>query len=119
VDIFVKTLPKFGRRFDKPLTFFVSPFLILRPNIQPLGNAVLQAMVSGAEIPDSHCVVFAHFLSGAKRERKGVKLSAAFAKIPQLEVNLEEEGNRYTERVFLKFFKEPRNRFRQPCSLCR
>jgi hypothetical protein len=68
-------------------------------------GSVLQAMVSGAEIPDSHCVVFAHFLSGAKRERKGVKLSAAFAKIPQLEVNLEEEGNRYTERVFLNFLR--------------
>ncbi len=57
--------------------------------------------MGNAEIPESHCVVFAHSLSGAKRERKGAKLSAAFAKIPQLEVNLEEEGNRSTELLRL------------------
>ena len=54
-------------------------------------------MARSVELPDSHCVVFAHFLTpgGGSNLRKNAKLSAAFAKIPQLEVNLEEEGNRW------------------------
>jgi len=59
-------------------------------------------MTRNGDLPDSHCVVFAHVLNtgggGGSMARKmggGAKLSAAFAKIPQLEVNLEEEGNRY------------------------
>jgi hypothetical protein len=59
-------------------------------------------MARNGQIPDSHCIVFAHFFKsggggGGRRNASSgsVKLSPTFAKIPQLEVNLEEEGNRY------------------------
>jgi hypothetical protein len=62
-------------------------------------------MARNGQIPDSHCIVFAHFLNNGGGKRNGggggsAKLSAAFAKIPQLEVNLEEEGNRYIQYVY-------------------
>ncbi|TRY71141.1 hypothetical protein TCAL_16434 [Tigriopus californicus] len=42
---------------------------------------------------DTQCVVFAYFRDG-RQENRGVKLSNHFNRIPQLEVNIDEEGNR-------------------------
>ena len=56
-------------------------------------DAFHQAFLRGPSISENSCVVFAHFIS-LSRERRGAKLSNSFSKIPQLEVNLEEEGNR-------------------------
>merc|ERR1712013_592309 len=52
-----------------------------------------QAFVRGPTVTENSCVVFAHFLS-LSRDRRGAKLPNTFSRIPQLEVNLEEEGNR-------------------------
>ena len=38
-------------------------------------------------------MVFAHFLN-LSNDRRGAKLPSSFSRIPQLEVNLEEEGSR-------------------------
>ena len=69
-----------------------------------------QAFVQGRNVPDTACVVFAHFLSSsqvnlslilvthlvslAHQERRGVKLSSKFSRVAQLEINIEDEGVR-------------------------
>eukprot|EP00095_Tigriopus_kingsejongensis_P001623 maker-scaffold289_size220122-snap-gene-1.28 protein:Tk01623 transcript:maker-scaffold289_size220122-snap-gene-1.28-mRNA-1 annotation:"rab-like protein 5" len=49
--------------------------------------------VEKAGVADTQCVVFAYFRDG-KGDNRGVKLSNQFNRIPQLEVNIDEEGNR-------------------------
>lgn len=69
-----------------------------------------QAFVQGRNVPDTACVVFAHFLSSSQvphyscwivinhrlshQERRGVKLSSKFSRVAQLEINIEDEGAR-------------------------
>lgn len=56
-------------------------------------DALHEAFVRAPGLQESNCVVFAHFLS-LNRDRRGAQLSHKFSKIPQLEVNLEDEGAR-------------------------
>ena len=73
-----------------------------------------QSFVQGRNVPDTACVVFAHFLSSSQvnsyfvdvkfqfnkeffvpcQERRGVKLSSKFSRVAQLEINIEDEGAR-------------------------
>ena len=52
-----------------------------------------QAFIQGPTVSENSCVVFAHFLN-LSNDRRGAKLPSSFSRIPQLEVNLEEEGSR-------------------------
>ena len=46
-----------------------------------------------AGIPDNNCIVFAHLRGEETSGRRNIKLSKNFSRIPQLEVNIEDEGN--------------------------
>ena len=69
---------------------------VFSPEIDSHGddlNMFYENFAKKAGIPDTNCIVFAHVKDGPTGGRRNVKLSKNFSRIPQLEVNIEEEGN--------------------------
>jgi len=56
-----KFLPKFGRRFVRPLTFLVGPFRVMRPRNRPVGNTGAQLRRICGSYPSS--VIIAAYIS--------------------------------------------------------